>query len=212
IVPVILSSALVASSFTASNVLAQQPDQPDKTWNENASVPIFVKEKFAEKRASSNAVNALDYLEKNEKKTGVKNPKENLKQKETETDSLGMTHVRFNQTINGVPVEGAEVVVHYSENDELVSVNGSHFPDATEESIDTTPSKSVMAAVQTAKGAVEAPEQLEYDPVSEVVVYPFDGENHLAYKVNVNFLGEKPGNWFVFVDANSGEVIDQYNA
>lgn len=212
IVPVILSSALVASSFTASNVLAQQPDHPDKTWNENASVPIFVKEKFAEKQASSNAVNALDYLEKNEKKTGMKDPRKNLKQKETETDSLGMTHVRFNQTINGVPVEGAEVVVHYSENDEVVSVNGSHFPDATEESVDTVPSKSVMAAVQTAKGAVEAPEQLEYDPVSEVVIYPFDGENHLAYKVNVNFLGEKPGNWFVFVDANSGEVIDQYNA
>lgn len=209
IVPVILSSALVASSFTATNVLAQPTD---KTWNENANVPIFVKEKFAEKRTSSNASNALDYLEENEKKTGLKNPKKNLKQKETEKDSLGMTHVRFSQTINGVPVEGAEVVVHYSENDELVSVNGSHFPGVEEEAIDTTPSESVMKAVQAAKKAVEAPEQLEYDPVSELVVYPFDGENHLAYKVNVNFLGEKPGNWFVFVNANSGEVIDQYNA
>ncbi|WP_240611943.1 M4 family metallopeptidase [Planococcus halotolerans] len=209
IVPVILSSALVASSFTATNVLAQPTD---KTWNENANVPIFVKEKFAKKRTSSNASNALDYLEENEKKTGLKNPKKNLKQKETEKDSLGMTHVRFSQTINGVPVEGAEVVVHYSENDELVSVNGSHFPGVEEEAIDTTPSESVMKAVQAAKKAVEAPEQLEYNPVSELVVYPFDGENHLAYKVNVNFLGEKPGNWFVFVNANSGEVIDQYNA
>ncbi|WP_233786081.1 M4 family metallopeptidase [Planococcus halotolerans] len=209
IVPVILSSALVASSFTATNVLAQPTD---KTWNENANVPIFVKEKFAEKRTSSNASNALDYLEENEKKTGLKNPKKNLKQKETEKDSLGMTHVRFSQTINGVPVEGAEVVVHYSENDELVSVNGSHFPGVEEEAIDTTPSESVMKAVQAAKKAVEAPEQLEYNPVSELVVYPFDGENHLAYKMNVNFLGEKPGNWFVFVNANSGEVIDQYNA
>ena len=215
IVPVILSSALVASSFTASNALAQTQNpqgQAEKTWNENANVPVFVKEKNAEKRASSNASNALDYLEKNEKKTGLKNPKKNLKQKDTEKDSLGMTHVRFNQTVKGVPVEGAEVVVHYSENDELISVNGSHFPEVAESSIDVTPSVSVVKAVQSAQKAVDAPEKLEYDPVSEVVIYPFEGENHLAYKVNVNFLGEKPGNWFVFVDAKSGEVIDQYNA
>lgn len=215
IVPVILSSALVASSFTASTTLAngqQGNGASDKTWNENANVPVFVKEKIAEKRASSNASNALDYLAENENKTGLKNPKKNLKQKAIEKDTLGMTHVRFNQAVNGVPVEGAEVVVHYNEQDELVSVNGGHFPEASASSVDTTPTVSVVKAVQTAKGAVDAPEELEYAPESEVVVYPFDGKNHLAYKVNVNFLGDKPGNWFVFVDAKSGGVIDQYNA
>lgn len=215
IVPVILSSALVASSFTASNALAngqQGNGATEKTWNENANVPVFVKEKFAEKRAASNASNALDYLAENENKTGLKKPKKNLKQKAIEKDALGMTHVRFNQAVNGVPVEGAEVVVHYNAQDELVSVNGGYFPEAASRSIDTTPAVSVMKAIQTAKGAVDAPEQLEYTPESEVVVYPFEGENHLAYKVNVNFLGDKPGNWFVFVDAKSGDVIDRYNA
>src|SRR5690606_13528164 len=43
-------------------------------------------------------------------------------------------------------------------------------------------------------------------------VYPFEGENYLTYKVNLSFLGDNPGNWFVYVDAHSGKVIDKVNA
>lgn len=207
IVPTVLSTALLASTFSFSSVMAQPPTE--KTWNENAGVPVFVKEKVAEKRAASNAANALAYLEKIEEKTGIKEPKKNLKTKSVNEDSLGMTHVRFNQAVNGIPVEGAEVVVHYSDKNELVSVNGSHVPEV---SVDTTPEVSVVRAVQSAKQSVNAPEELEYEPSSDLVIYPFDGQDHLAYKVNVNFLGEEPGNWFVFVDAKSGEIVDQYNA
>ena len=66
-------------------------------------------------------------------------------------------------------------------------------------------------AIEAAKSFVQAPAELEYAPESELVIYPFEGENNLAYKVNVTFLGDDPGNWFVYVDANNGKVIDQYN-
>ena len=209
-VPVVLSSVLALSSFSAVNVLAASPDQPGKAWKETSSVPIFVKEKFAEKQVGNAAANALAYLKKNEKRIGLANPDKNLKVKNVQEDSLGMKHVRFNQTVKGIPVEGAEVVVHYNGQDELVSVNGSHVPEAAA-GMDTTAAVSEQAAVQAAKQAVDAPAQLEADPSAELVIYPFEGDNHLAYKVNVNFLGEKPGNWFAFVDAKSGKVIDQYN-
>lgn len=210
-VSVLLSSALVLSSFSAANVLAAPPDQSAKPWNETGSVPVFVKEKFGEKQVGSTAAHALDYLKKNEKQIGVANPDKNLKVKNIQKDSLGMKHVRFNQTVKGISVEGAEVVVHYNKQDELVSVNGSHIPEATAE-IDTSAAVSEAAAVEAAKQAVNAPAQLEETPSAELVIYPFEGTNHLAYKVNVNFLGEKPGNWFAFIDAKSGETIDQYNA
>lgn len=210
-VPVLLSSALVISSFSAVNVLAAPPDESGKVWNETSSVPVFVKEKFGEKQVGSTAAHALDYLKKNEKQVGVAQPDKNLKVKNIQKDSLGMKHIRFNQTVKGIPVEGAEVVVHYNKQDELVSVNGSHVPEATEE-IDTSAVVSESAAVEAAKQAVNAPAQLEETPSAELVIYPFEGTNHLAYKVNVNFLGEKPGNWFAFIDAKSGKAIDQYNA
>src|SRR3954453_836264 len=117
IVPAVLSSALLVGSIPASNVFAKPDDssvvssvQASKKWNEKANVPLFVKERFVEKFSSSNPDNAVNYLQKNEGKTGIKNPGKNLKVKDTQTDELGMTHVRFNQSINGINVEGSEVI------------------------------------------------------------------------------------------------------
>lgn len=218
IVPAVLSSALLVGSIPASNVFAKPVDsmvansvQASKKWNEKASVPVFVKERLAEKFSSSNPSNALNYLQKNEGKTGIKNPGKNLKVKDTQTDDLGMTHVRFNQSINGVNVEGSEVIVHFNKDNEVVSVNGRVNQTIADDAVDTTATLSSDAALKAALSSVNAPEELTYEPTSELVVYPFEGENHTAYKVNVNFMGDEPGNWFVFVDAKTGEVVDKYN-
>lgn len=218
IAPVFLSSALLVGSIPVSSVFAQPVDsigasnvQASKEWNEKASVPLFVKERFAEKFTSSSPSNALNYLKKHQDKTGVKNPDKNLKVKSVQKDELGMTHVRFNQSINGVNVEGSEVIVHFNENNEVVSVNGRVNQTIAEDAVDTTASLSSDAALKAALSSVDAPEELTYEPTAELVVYPFENENHTAYKVNVNFMGDEPGNWFVFVDANTGEVIDKYN-
>jgi len=122
-----------------------------------------------------------------------------------------MTHVRFNQSINGVNVEGSEVIVHFNKDNEVVSVNGRVNQTIADDAVDTTATLSIDAALKTALSSVKAPEELTYEPTAELVVYPFEGENHTAYKVNVNFMGDEPGNWFVFVDAKTGKVIDKYN-
>ncbi|WP_328586689.1 PepSY domain-containing protein [Neobacillus vireti] len=217
IVPVVLSTALLAGSLPFSNVLAKQPEEITSIWltnkwNEKVNVPIFVREKQLEKRNSSNASDALNFLEEKKSKVKIKNPKADLKVKKTDKDDLGMTHVRFNQTKNGIPVEGAEVLVHYNEKNEIVAVNGSLNAEVDELDLNTKPEVNSEEALAAAKSSVDAPTQLQYKPTTELVVYPFEGESSLAYKVNVNFHGEEPGNWFVFVDAHSGKVIDKYNA
>lgn len=218
ILPVVLSSAMLVGSIPVSSVLAQPADssmagsgQAFKDWNEKASVPLFVKERYSEKFSSSSVSNALNYLKKNQDKTGIPHPDQNLKVKSTEKDQLGMTHVRFNQSVNGVTIEGAEVVVHFNKNNEIVSVNGRTNQTITADSVDTNASLSSDEALSAAMTSVNAPEELTYEPTSELVVLPFEGKNYTAYKVNVNFMGEEPGNWFVFVDAKTGEVIDKYN-
>ncbi|MBP1969963.1 Zn-dependent metalloprotease [Virgibacillus natechei] len=216
-VSAILSSALVLGSFSVSDavVISESPGsnsvKTGKVWNENANVPIFVKEEFAEMHPSSNAENAMDYLEENEQEIGIKNAEENLKVSDVQEDDLGMTQVRFNQTKNGVPVEGTEVIVHFNENEELVTVNGNYNPEAEKTSINTDPTLDEEDAIKAASSAVDAPQNMKYDPISELVIYPFEEEKLLAYKVNVTFMGETPGNWFVYVDAKNGNVIDRYN-
>ncbi|CAH0289835.1 Thermolysin [Peribacillus simplex] len=218
ILPVALSSAMLVGSIPVSSVFAQPADskvinsvQASKEWNEKASVPLFVKERFAEKFSSSTSSDAFNYLNKNESKTGINNPNKNLKVKSVQKDKLGMTHVRFNQSVNGVNVEGSEVVVHFNKNNEVVSVNGRINKTISDKAVDTSASLSGDAALKTALSSVNAPEELTYEPTTELVVLPFEGENYTAYKVNVNFMGDDPGNWFVFVDANTGKVIDKYN-
>ncbi|MFB6804931.1 M4 family metallopeptidase [Peribacillus butanolivorans] len=218
ILPVALSSAMLVGSIPVSSVFAQPADskvinsvQASKEWNEKASVPLFVKERFAEKFSSSTSSDAFNYLKKNESKTGINNPNKNLKVKSVQKDKLGMTHVRFNQSVNGVNVEGSEVVVHFNKNNEVVSVNGRINKTISDKAVDTSASLSGDAALKTALSSINAPEELTYEPTTELVVLPFEGENYTAYKVNVNFMGDDPGNWFVFVDANTGKVIDKYN-
>jgi bacillolysin len=218
IIPMVLSSAMLVGSIPMSSVFANPVDskvvtsvQASEKWNAKASVPVFVKERHAEKFSSSNTSNALTYLKKNQDKTRVPNPEKNLKVKNVQKDELGMTHVRFDQSINGVKVEGAEVIVHFNENNEVTAVNGRVNQTIADAEVDTTATLSSDAALKKALSAVNAPEELTYEPTSELVVYPFEGENTTAYKVNVNFMGDDPGNWFVFVDAKTGEVIDQYN-
>ncbi|MFS0779236.1 M4 family metallopeptidase [Neobacillus sp. 3P2-tot-E-2] len=218
IIPVALSTAMLVGSIPVSSVFAQPADtkvvnsvQASKEWNEKASVPLFLKERFVEKFSSSTSTEALNYLKKNEGKTGINNPDKNLKVKSVQKDRLGMTHVRFKQAVNGVNVEGSEVVVHFNENNEVVSVNGRVNQTIAEGAVDTAASLSSDTALKTALSSVNAPQELTYEPTTELVVLPFEGENYTAYKVNVNFMGDKPGNWFVFVDANTGKVIDKYN-
>ncbi|MBY0099650.1 M4 family metallopeptidase [Mesobacillus maritimus] len=217
IAPVVLSSALLFGAVPMSSVFANSDStvssvQAQKVWNEKANVPVFVKEKHAAKFSASTSSNALNYLKQNEKKTGLKNADKNLKVKEVLKDELGMTHVRFNQSVNGVPVEGSEVVVHFNGENEVQSVNGRVNQTLVDESVNTSPSVTAEEALEIAKKSVNAPDELTYEPTSELVVLPFEGENHTAYKTNVNFMGDAPGNWYVFVDANNGKVIDKYNA
>lgn len=212
LVPVILSSAMLMGSIPVSSVFAQpvQSSAVNKDWNERASVPVFVKER-AEKYSSSTASNALNYLKNRQEIIGISNPKKNLKVKDVQKDELGMTHVRFNQAVNGVNVEGSDIIVHFNKNDEVVSVNGRINQTVADTDISTKASLSSKAAIKAALSSVNAPEELTYEPTVELVVYPFKEENHTAYKVNVNFMGTEPGNWFVFVDAKTGKIIDQYN-
>ncbi|MDQ0481137.1 M4 family metallopeptidase [Guptibacillus hwajinpoensis] len=216
IAPLVLTTALLSASLPYNNVLAVQPDHQIenhavKKWNENANVPLFVKEKHA-KRQSATSNDALNYLEENKAKIKIKNPKAELEVEKSDKDELGMTHVRFNQTKNDVPVEGAEIIVHYNANDEITVVNGVYNNELEESDLDTTPAVTSEKAMEAAKSSVKAPNELDQLPTSKLVIYPFEDQNHLAYKVNVNFLGNEPGNWFVFVDAQTGNVIDKYNA
>ncbi|OYD56812.1 flagellar biosynthesis protein FlgM [Fictibacillus aquaticus] len=207
----VLTASLLASPFAGTPAYGLQPqDQGTVQLQKNASASkidhrsVFAKTVTGKKNDSTDAVL---FVEQQKDKLSLINPEKNLKVKKKETDELGMTHVKLQQTKNGIPVENSELIVHYDKEGAVQTINGYYNNELAAKEIDTAPVVSAGKALDAAKRSVSAPEIFEYEPKTDLVIY----QDQLAYKVNLNFLGELPGNWFVFINAKTGEIVDQYN-
>ena len=67
-------------------------------------------------------------------------PNEELTKRRIDIDKIGTTHVRFDQTYRGLPIPGAELIVHLDHERRVVLVNGTTI--ATPSELDVTPALS----------------------------------------------------------------------
>ena len=127
----------------------------------------------------------------------------------SETDSLGMTHVKLNQFYQGIPVFGAQVVVHMNHQG-IVAVNGDFVPLI---SIGTTPYVTESVATEAARSLVQqnaAPSEKLIVGKREVTIYPaglLEGQSivsRLAYAIEI--VGDSVAEQ-VWIDAQSAAVL-----
>ena len=146
-----------------------------------------------------------------------------------ENGNLGFTHYRYQQTVNGIPVELSAFTAHV-QNGLVVSVNGEFFSDIN---VASSPSLNESSALKKALNFINATtykweikseeaqlkEELEdltatYYPQGELVLINNNGriENKLklAYKFNI-YAQEPFSRRDVFIDANTGNVVWQQN-
>lgn len=110
--------------------------------------------------------------------------------------------VRFQQTLQGVPVFGGEVVVmRHAQSKRIQWVHSRFFPDLN---VSTTPKLSASQAYAIAQSQLPFRTiQRTLDP--ELVVYP-EGKGRLAWRVLIPST-DPIGDWEIFVDAHTGEVF-----
>lgn len=146
-------------------------------------------------------------------------PARELTVKRTRTDALGMTHARFQQTVKGVPVAGAELIAHYDAAGRLTSIDANYVPDVD---LDVTPRLTPSIATDLAKRDVldNASDVTEDDlEIGEpkLVVYAAvatgaDVTPTLAYEVKTRaMVGKEPAIWVSTFDAKTGALIHRYN-
>src|SRR5262245_32464163 len=82
---------------------------------------------------------------------GIDGPQQVAVRSVSGPDDVGMHHVRLQQVQNGIPVVGAEVVVHLA-GAGVVSVTAKTVPDAT--AVDTTPGIAAAEALTAARTLV----------------------------------------------------------
>ncbi len=152
---------------------------------------------------------------------GIKNASEEFSVIRTETDNIGMTHVKLQQVYKGLQVYGAQGWVHFSLNGKT-SFNGRTVlsPIGTA----TLPALSNDAAQQIVKADVSQVNPFTvFSPadevlfrleqyVTELVLYPdvnVFGKCNLVWHVTVrpNVLNR----WEYFIDAQNGAILNKYD-
>ena len=141
---------------------------------------------------------------------GMPNAHRELVLKKKLKDAMGMTHIRLKQVYQGVPVYGAEVMVHYLPGGKKVrALNGTFIPYLalkTQPAIDSDAAIAIVREIQAQGVLWEEPILRIYSGHIDPAVWG----NHLAWLVRIYDETEPSKNLYV-VDAHTGEVLTSYN-
>jgi hypothetical protein len=137
---------------------------------------------------------ALFKLEQPEKELGLKS---------ATRDKMGFKHVRLQQVFEGLPVWGAEMIVHLDKSNHVYLVQGRYIP--TPERLSTSPRLTPAAALHVAAKHVGLGTECK-GCRSELVVFA-KGTPRLAYRVLVTLSLVK--GWALMVDAETGAVLEK---
>lgn len=126
-----------------------------------------------------------------------------------ETDELGITHVRVQQVVDGVPVWGGEAIVHLDE-----ATGDNHITDEVKAglSVDTVPALDALQAEDRALDAEPHSALLDAEPT--LFVLRRESGDHLVWQVDLEVRdaeGLPVAMPRLFVDAHTGEVVWSYD-
>jgi Zn-dependent metalloprotease len=169
------------------------------------------------------AEHAINFLTTNQALFRLQNPVEELRRFEAFSDLTGRLHVRYQRTHSGIPIWGNEISVHLDDAG-VYAVNANYQPTLTDFDVDNLLRLDESGAIAVAEEALGTSSEpihepdprrrfMSYDgPVAKKYIW-FDRETslpHLVWRVQIrpNFQD----NWMVVVDANSGDILEKYNA
>ncbi|WP_224281166.1 M4 family metallopeptidase [Streptomyces sp. LS1784] len=133
---------------------------------------------------------------------------EKLVTKDVIQDADGTRHLRYERTLNGLPVLGGDLVVHQAPTGATKSVDRAST--APLGGVDTTP-KLAAPAAQSAALAAESGTAVDTAP--RLVVWAADNSPRLAWETVVSSTKSDgtPSKMHVVTDATSGQVIQQWD-
>ncbi len=138
---------------------------------------------------------------------GVRAPADELSLAKEETDGHGVTHLRYDQRYRGLAVFGRQLLLHIR-NGAVLAANG-HFAEGI--AVATTPTVSEDGAAFVALGGIPARGGRSIVGGAELLIHVNGLDRaRLAWRVLVS-SAEPLGVWQVFVDAQTGEVLQAFN-
>ena len=195
-------------------------------WKQGQKVPSFVHGKLSTKAYKDK--DAIKQFLKENKELYQLDTAKDLTLLDVQTDELGSKHYNFVQSVQGIPVDGAQFKVHTDKNGIVTAVNGDVFPEASsyfkgalkaqlskDAALDKSWKSITVTKAETLTNAEAGPTGKKVEDTvekAELVVYKNGDQFNLAYKTNLQFIQPYPANWVVYVDAVNGNILKSYNA
>ncbi len=169
-------------------------------------VPTFLKGKLSKHAGDEKVEFAFNFLDEYNDLFLLQKPKAELKLESEKMDKAGNTHLRFDQYYEGIPVWGAELLLHYDKDGFIKLINGRWEPTPQ---IDIAPSVSKDEALQIAKDELGKQASWIKDPTSVLHIFTWEGATHLAWRITL--IPDMFHIWIYFIDAQSGDILLKYN-
>jgi bacillolysin len=168
---------------------------------------------FARERMASD-VAASAFLANYGTLFGLTDPPSQMRMTTAKRDENGAQHIRFAQQQNGVPVFGADLIVHLERDGSVQVVNGYTLPDAP--AVNTTPTVSAEAAAQAAIAHVGLADGTVTERYLEIfnpaLITDQPSATYLTYRLLVDSPSQPELAQWVFVDAHTAEIRFSYSA
>lgn len=112
--------------------------------------------------------------------------------------------LRYQQTLNGVPVYNSEIAIHISPNNQVTYFTSTLKKEI--KSVSTTPKISTEKAVMLSKKAIKASGIISYED-AKLMVLQEDGTTQLIYKITLEPNDLPVGSWEVLINAENGSIL-----
>lgn len=186
--------------------------------SEETGTPYLIKGEMAADKSKSLDLQVQDYLLATKSVLKLDAPNDEFRIAKTETDELGFRHTRLVQQWQGVPVHGAEAILH-EKNGQFYLFNGRFYP--SPKMPDVNPTITAAAAEVVALNHVSNLEKvktlstddlllvnLQQQAKAELVIFHQNKVPYLAWHVTV--VPNITARYSYFVDAKSGEVLNHH--
>jgi bacillolysin len=215
IISTVFSLGLLATNLPETKALASSPNVLSVTkYNESLNSLEFKSGKLTSPSTLNAKEIIFNYLNthKGTYKLGEKDAKEYFALSKQATDQQGNTIVKLQQSFDGVPVWGSTQAAVVSKEGVLQVVSGTVEGDLEKKLLGKNQKGiSNKQAIKLAKQDLGFTPKYERLPTAELVVFTDQNEAEYAYKVNVNFLDPKPGNYYYFISLKTGKILNKYN-
>lgn len=157
--------------------------------------------------AEQNETTARTFLRENATLLLLNNPNSELRVLATETDSLGMDHIRFAQTYAGLDVWPAQLSVHLDAQGNVAMMDGAYV--ATPDGVATVPQISESESETRAKALVPGGTLANGNKPTLIIYGPLDKPPRLGWKSEV--VSGLQNDWVVVIDALDGSTLTAFN-